>query len=269
MLTTSIKAIYNENVTHTLTINGTKMVDGSSTRYVGEVIEIPYKTITDWQLYKFHTIPDLYIGKLWDKDAGRLEMPDSDLTVTADVQHKNFRMNIAGEISASDISKSGNGDNDIVIPAQCRRGMEGSPEIVTSIKENGFERCRHLNSVVISNSASLTSIGNEAFRSCINLLSVEIPDNITDFGNHIFSDCENLTSVILPSNLTKITQGMFHNCTSLRYIDIPASVRDVEYEPFMGCYDITIQMNVERSRYQWLESSAPWGATNATVIWLD
>ena len=44
----------------------------------------------------------------------------------------------------------------------------------------------------------VTSIGDYAFRDCVSLESVTIPDSVTTIGEYAFEDCDSLTSVTIP-----------------------------------------------------------------------
>ncbi len=50
-----------------------------------------------------------------------------------------------------------------------------------------------ITSVVIDN--EVTSIGNNAFYDCTNLLSITIPDSVTSIGSYVFSECINLKTI--------------------------------------------------------------------------
>lgn len=53
----------------------------------------------------------------------------------------------------------------------------------------------------------VTSIGEEAFRGCTGLTSIDLPDGLTSIGEEAFTYCTSLTSIDLPDGLTSIGGG--------------------------------------------------------------
>lgn len=85
----------------------------------------------------------------------------------------------------------------------------------------------------------VTSIGQEAFRSCIDLTSVTIPDSVTSIGSYAFYGCSSLTSVIIPDSVTSIGGFAFSGCSGLTSISIPANVTDIGGYAFENCNNLT------------------------------
>lgn len=67
---------------------------------------------------------------------------------------------------------------------------------------------------------SVTSIGNNAFYSCKNLVNVTIPDSITSIGNNAFEYCASLKSVLIPGSVKSIGNAAFNRCESLMNIEV-------------------------------------------------
>ena len=84
---------------------------------------------------------------------------------------------------------------------------------------------------------SVTSIGEYAFESCIDLTSIEIPNSVTSIGNSAFSNCL-LTSIEIPNSVTSIGYRAFYYCNGLTSIEIPSSVTSIGKEAFGWCSNL-------------------------------
>ena len=96
---------------------------------------------------------------------------------------------------------------------------------------------QRLGSIVLPN--NISSIGEEAFRFCINLNSITISDSVTVIDNHAFYGCTSLTSVTIQNSVTYIGKDAFYGCTDLTSITIPESVTYIGDHAFYECKGLT------------------------------
>ena len=107
------------------------------------------------------------------------------------------------------------------------------PDTVTSISGPGFDSCKFLTHVKVSN--KLTELCDYMFTSCESLVSVDLPDTITKIGECAFAYCENLTAIEIPNNVESIGAEAFCGCANLREVIVPASVKTLGTGAFETC----------------------------------
>ena len=137
-----------------------------------------------------------------------------------------------------DVDEDGNvfcTDNDIQGKLSIPSTLKGKR--VSGIKENAFQYCRSLTSIVIPN--SVTAIGCSAFEGCKSLTSIVIPNSVTAIKTGAFQYCESLTSIVIPNSVTEIKTGAFRYCESLTNIVIPNSVTKIGEDAFRECTGLT------------------------------
>lgn len=81
----SIRALYNEDVFHSLSIEGTGSYDGTSRKYFGENIPLRYAEKSGYRFLKFETDPELPITESisGSTKSYSIIMPDNDVNVKA------------------------------------------------------------------------------------------------------------------------------------------------------------------------------------------
>ena len=148
----------------------------------------------------------------------------------------------------SDISYSNEYAGDVVIPSSAN--YNGTTYSVTSIGDEAFRSCASLTSIEIGN--SVTSIGDYAFSSCSSLTSIEIPNSVTSIGNSAFYGCDGLTSIVVDAGNSKYDSR--NDCNAIietvsntlvvgcQNTIIPNSVTSIREYAFHGCSSLT---NVE------------------------
>ena len=110
-------------------------------------------------------------------------------------------------------------------------------EGVTSIGNEAFHLCRNLISITIPK--TLKSIGNNAFYDCTSLTSVTIPGNVESIGESAFYYCDNLTDVTLQDGVKSIGDAAFIWCNNLTNIVLSNSVTSIGYYAFKDCTSLT------------------------------
>ena len=124
---------------------------------------------------------------------------------------------------------------------------------LTSIGDDAFYSCVSLGSVTIP--SSVTSIGSGAFSYCSGLQSVTIPSSVTSIGSGAFTGCGgdlyvncnipsnsfyngNFTSLVIGEGVTSIGSGAFEGCSGLQSVTIPNSVTKIGSRAFYGCENL-------------------------------
>ena len=114
---------------------------------------------------------------------------------------------------------------------------DGKTYRVTSIGNEAFSKCSQLMSVSIPE--SVTSIGFSAFYGCSSLVTANIPKAVTIVSNYAFSQCSSLKSIAIPESVTSINDGAFYGCTGLSSMEIPDNTVSIGEYAFGNCSGLT------------------------------
>jgi hypothetical protein len=71
--------------------------------------------------------------------------------------------------------------------------------------------------------ADPSTIANNAFNGCINIKSINVPNNVSTIGYQSFIGCTGLTDVIISENVTSIQTSVFEGCSSLVSVTVYAT----------------------------------------------
>ncbi len=97
----------------------------------------------------------------------------------------------------------------------------------------------------------VTELGNHAFKGCVGIEKIVLPEGIETLGNGVFLNCKELREVVLPGTLKRIgtadptgcpkilgtmtkLEGTFEN-TALERVNVPDSVKYIGENAFAGC----------------------------------
>lgn len=159
----------------------------------------------------------------------------------------------------------------------CKIGTLG--EVFNST--DGTFYTKHMKLIDVYLKDSDLAIVTSKYRGCENLETVEISGqaigaDATSAPANVFAECKNLTSAII-ENFTKYGHYWFRDCTSLQNVQlgsigIPVLSIGSAYL-FMNCKQSDLQITIYVDATTLTEiptdvtKNAPWGATNATIIY--
>lgn len=92
----------------------------------------------------------------------------------------------------------------------------------------------------------LTAIGQNCFRNCAKLESIELPSSVRTLDIYAFYGCKLLTSVVIPEGVEAIPRFLFDSCTALTDVTLPSTLKSIGAEAFeaTGLEEITIPESV-------------------------
>jgi hypothetical protein len=75
-------------------------------------------------------------------------------------------------------------------------------------------------------------IADDAFADCSGLTEFTFPDNFSGFGANAFKNCISLQNLNIPEGTTTIGDGALAGCTGLQQVTLPSSLTDVSSNAF-------------------------------------
>lgn len=109
-----------------------------------------------------------------------------------------------------------------------------------------------------------TIVPEYAFAYLSELTSVDMLDNVIAIGDNGFYRCPKLQLTSLPPGITSLGDFAFANCTGLEMVKFTSTVSSIPNGVFSGCPKLST-IYVPWSQGQ--VANAPWGASNATIIY--
>ena len=111
--------------------------------------------------------------------------------------------------------------------------IEGTAYPVTAIGYAAFRDCMSLESVTLPQ--GLRDICDEAFQNCASLAGITIPEGVTAIGNNAFAACASLASITLPEGVVSLGAGAFVGCYALPGITLPSTLASIGEGVFSYC----------------------------------
>ncbi|MDO5322408.1 MAG: leucine-rich repeat domain-containing protein, partial [Clostridia bacterium] len=113
---------------------------------------------------------------------------------------------------------------------------------------------------------SITTIGDEAFRNCVNLTALNLPNSLTSLGAGALKGCTGITELTLPASLTSLGAGALEGCTGITELNLPESLTSIGDGAIKDCTGIT-ELNLPNSLTS-LGAGALEGCTSITELTL-
>ena len=95
-------------------------------------------------------------------------------------------------------------------------------------------------------------------------LKLDLPTSLKIIGDQAFRYCNSLQIETIPASVVTIENRAFANCSKLQSITFLGTPESIDANTFVSCSNLTVL------RVPWAQGAiagAPWGATNATVIY--
>lgn len=118
------------------------------------------------------------------------------------------------------------------------------PPSVKSLGKYVFWKCRSLKKIHFSKhfttntTSPIEKIGEGCFDGCLDLVSIQLPENLTRIGYRMFTNCKNLTEILIPQNVVEIGDFAFFGCSSLSIVHLSKSLVRIGSQAFGYCKSI-------------------------------
>jgi hypothetical protein len=108
------------------------------------------------------------------------------------------------------------------------------PYGVRKIAPQVFMNCGKITKIVIMEDI-FTEFGEEAFRGCVNLEEIGMPEKLKTVREGVFADCTAITKLDFNESLRTIKKNAFSGCTGLKNILFPDEFKTIEENAFACC----------------------------------
>ena len=107
---------------------------------------------------------------------------------------------------------------------------------ITTIGDEAFRNCVNLTALNLPN--SLTSLGAGALKGCTGITELTLPESLTSLSAGALEGCTGITELILPESLTSLGDGALKDCTGISELTLPASLTSIGSGLLEGCTNL-------------------------------
>lgn len=117
------------------------------------------------------------------------------------------------------------------------QGVLRIEEGTLSIADCAFKDCVNLEKIMLPD--SIQSIGRNAFEGCAGLKEIVMPETLNALGAGAFLGCGSLRTFVVPKGISRLERAVFKNCASLQEITLPDTLKAISFD----CFENTEIMN--------------------------
>ena len=103
--------------------------------------------------------------------------------------------------------------------------------------DQAFRNCVKMESINLPQ--GITSIGASAFAYCSSLKAVTIPGTVQSMGGSAFYGCSGLLTLVIEEGVPALNTYAFYNCTSLTSVTLPQSLQTINAQAFKNTTSLT------------------------------
>ena len=96
----------------------------------------------------------------------------------------------------------------------------------------------HCNDDITSRKTTITTIGNECFKDCINLKQLSLPETVSNIGSHALENCQSIEYLKLPDDIKECSIALCRGCSMLREVILPKACTSIKQSCFSQCANL-------------------------------
>lgn len=183
---------------------------------------------------KIYTYKNTYIENYAHLNNIKVVIMDKDDEINASYIKDNYR--ILNENSKTvEVYGFGKNTTDVVIPYTIK--IDGEIYEIVKIADEAFINCINLKSVEIPD--NIIEIGESAFEYCYNLSEISLPNSVKTIGDRAFYNCINLTNIKLPDEMQNMGTEVFSFCENLNNVVLPEGITSITEDMFSACESLS------------------------------